>query len=55
MFLTISFLQVEKYIDGAGTDTALLLLGGPGTGKSSVMSRAVDDTLTRVRNKAIPG
>ncbi len=52
----INFLfQIKDYVDGKGRDVPLLLLGGPGTGKSSIMAKAVDNTLTAAIDRKIPG
>ena len=32
--------QIEDYVCGGGPDVALLLLGGAGSGKSSIMAQA---------------
>ncbi len=42
-------------MDGKGRDVPLLLLGGPGTGKSSIMAKAVDNTLNAAMERKIPG
>ena len=49
------FAQIKNYIDGKGPDVPLLLLGGPGTGKSSIMAKAVDSTLSAAIEHKIPG
>ncbi len=48
-------LQIKDYIYGSGPDVPLLLLGGPGTGKSSIMAKAVDTTITAAIDRRIPG
>lgn len=48
-------LQIKDYVDGRGQDVPLLLLGGAGSGKSSIMARAVDATLTAAIDRKIPG
>ncbi len=47
--------QIKSYVDGNGPDVPLLLLGEPGTGKSSIMAKAVDVTLTAAIDGKIPG
>ena len=37
------YLQLEEYIQTGGKDAPLLLLGEAGTGKSSVMAKAVHE------------
>ncbi len=54
MHLYVVF-QIKDYVDGKGRDVPLLLLGGPGTGKSSIMAKAVDNTLTAAIDRKIPG
>ena len=49
------WLQIKGYVDGRGRDVPLILLGGPGTGKSSIMARAVDATLTAAIDRKYPG
>ena len=49
------FFQVEDYIDGVGQDVPLLVLGGAGCGKSSVMAKIVDDTVNKAHHHKIPG
>ena len=49
------FLQVDNYIDGVGQDVPLLVLGGAGCGKSSVMAKIVDNTLHRAQHHKIRG
>ena len=42
-------------MDGIGNDVPLMLVGGAGTGKSSIMARVADETSTRARQGKIPG
>ena len=35
-------------------DVPLLILGGPGTGKSSIMARAADDIYTKALQQQLP-
>ncbi|XP_071785835.1 telomerase protein component 1-like [Asterias amurensis] len=47
--------QMKEHIIGIGVDVPLLLLGGPGTGKSSIMARVADVTVAKALTKEIPG
>ena len=47
--------QIEKYINGIGNDTPLMLVGAAGTGKSSIMAKIADDTVTKSFEGKIPG
>ena len=47
--------QIQNYITGIGNDVPLLLLGGPGSGKSSVMAKAADVAATAAMQGKIPG
>ena len=46
---------MKEHIIGIGVDVPLLLLGGPGTGKSSIMARVADVTVAKALTKEIPG
>ena len=48
-------MQIRDYVDGKGPDVPLILLGGPGSGKSSIMAKAVDNTLTAAMDQKIAG
>ncbi|CAH1783141.1 unnamed protein product, partial [Owenia fusiformis] len=47
--------KVDEHICGPGVDKPLLLIGGAGSGKSSVMSRLADVTSQKAASKQIPG
>ncbi|XP_022080358.1 telomerase protein component 1-like isoform X2 [Acanthaster planci] len=47
--------QIKDHVVGIGIDVPLLLLGGPGTGKSSIMARVADVTVSKALTKEIPG
>ncbi|CAH1785090.1 unnamed protein product [Owenia fusiformis] len=47
--------KVNNYICGPGIDKPLLLIGGAGTGKSSIMARLADTTYQKSVTKSIPG
>ncbi len=49
------FLQIKEHVIGIGIDVPFLLLGGPGTGKSSIMARVADVTVSKALLKEIPG
>ncbi len=44
-----------NYINGVGNDVPFLLLGGAGSGKSSIMAKIAHDAATRAAAGAIPG
>ena len=46
---------MEDYIKGVGNDVPFMLVGGAGTGKSSIMAKVADDTNTMAINGKIPG
>ena len=48
-------MQIRDYVDGKVPDVPLILLGGPGSGKSSIMAKAVDNTLTAAMDQKIAG
>ncbi|XP_064629063.1 TPR repeat-containing protein DDB_G0287407-like isoform X2 [Lineus longissimus] len=47
--------KISDYIDAPDTDVPMLILGGPGTGKSSIMAKVADDTVDRALKNRIPG
>ena len=47
--------QIQKHIDEVGNDKPFLLLGGAGSGKSSLMAKVADVTNERVLQGRIPG
>ena len=47
--------QIDAYIKGIGNDVPLMLIGGAGSGKSSLMAKAADTACTAAINKKIPG
>ncbi|XP_038068590.1 telomerase protein component 1-like isoform X1 [Patiria miniata] len=47
--------QIKEHVVGVGVEVPLLLLGGPGTGKSSIMARVSDVTVSKALTKEIPG
>ena len=42
-------------VDGKNSEVPMLILGGPGTGKSSIMAKMADETRKRAEKKEIPG
>ncbi|XP_033113072.1 telomerase protein component 1-like [Anneissia japonica] len=47
--------EIKQHIIGVGVDKPLLLLGGPGTGKSSIMARVAEVTVAKAMSMEIPG
>ncbi|XP_071785038.1 telomerase protein component 1-like isoform X1 [Asterias amurensis] len=47
--------QIKEHVIGIGIDVPFVLLGGPGTGKSSIMARVSDVTVSKALLKEIPG
>ena len=47
--------QIDEYICGPENTVPLVVVGGPGTGKSSIMAKLADDTVARTRHGDIPG
>nr|XP_006815135.1 PREDICTED: telomerase protein component 1-like [Saccoglossus kowalevskii] len=47
--------QIEDYITGVGIDKPLIILGGPGMGKSSITAKVADEAEARALKKQIPG
>ncbi|XP_074643679.1 TPR repeat-containing protein DDB_G0287407-like [Tubulanus polymorphus] len=47
--------QIEDYIVKGEKDVPLLLLGGAGSGKSSIMSKIVDTTMNKAKDRRLPG
>ena len=46
---------MEDFLTGVSTGVPLLLLGGPGSGKSSIMAKVSDIAVSRAANGQIPG
>ena len=46
---------MEDYVKSIGPDVALLILGQPGMGKSSVMAKVAHDIEEQARLNKIPG
>ena len=53
--IVVILTQIRDYVDGKGPDVPLILLGGPGSGKSSIMAKTVDNTLTAAIDQKIAG
>ena len=47
--------QIDCYICGDGCDVPLLLLGGAGSGKSSIMAKIADMAALKALENKIPG
>ncbi|XP_071485074.1 telomerase protein component 1-like [Diadema antillarum] len=47
--------KIQVYMTSEGSGNPLVISGGAGTGKSSIMARAADVTQTMALNKRIPG
>lgn len=47
--------QIKKYVEEVGSSKPLIVTGGAGTGKSSLMARVADVAQTMALNKKIPG
>ncbi|PIK46898.1 hypothetical protein BSL78_16245 [Apostichopus japonicus] len=47
--------QIKSYVEEAGSSKPLIVTGGAGTGKSSLMARVADVAQTMALNKKIPG
>ncbi|XP_033637129.1 telomerase protein component 1-like [Asterias rubens] len=47
--------KIEKYVVDIGQDCPLIITGGAGSGKSSIMARTADVAQTMAMNKQIPG
>ncbi|XP_022107201.1 telomerase protein component 1-like isoform X2 [Acanthaster planci] len=47
--------KMEEYVTDLGTGVPLLLLGGPGSGKSSIMARVADVAANKAGSGEIPG
>ena len=46
---------MDDYICGPGNNVPLLILGGAGIGKSSIMAKAADVYTTKAMEDQIPG
>ena len=46
---------MRDVVDGKEADVPMLILGGPGSGKSSIMAKMADETCQRANQKEIPG
>ncbi|XP_077982009.1 telomerase protein component 1-like [Glandiceps talaboti] len=47
--------KIADYVKGVAEDKAMVLLGGPGVGKSSIMARTADVACGKAVSKEIPG
>ncbi|XP_072024365.1 LOW QUALITY PROTEIN: TPR repeat-containing protein DDB_G0287407-like [Amphiura filiformis] len=47
--------QIKEHVVGIGVDAPLILLGGPGSGKSSIMARVADFATAKALTGEIPG
>ncbi|XP_077981357.1 telomerase protein component 1-like [Glandiceps talaboti] len=47
--------KISDHITGIAIDRALIILGGPGMGKSSIMAKVADEAVFRAAKKQIPG
>ncbi len=47
--------QIRLYIEDVGIDRPFMLLGGPGSGKSSLMAKVTDVASQRAMQNRIPG
>ena len=47
--------KIKHYIYDIGIDYPLVLLGGPGSGKSAIMARIGDEIATLATQNEIPG
>ena len=47
--------KIQFYISDVGIDYPLVLLGGPGSGKSAITARTADVAATMAAKKDIPG
>ncbi|CAH1244024.1 TEP1 [Branchiostoma lanceolatum] len=47
--------EIQDHIAGIAIEAPLVLVAGPGSGKSAVMARTANDTVTKALNNTIPG
>ena len=47
--------RINHYVSEIGVDYPLVVLGGPGSGKSAILARIADSTATLAVQKKIPG
>ena len=47
--------QMRSLVNGAEAEVPMLILGPPGSGKSSIMAKIVDETCMRASKREIPG
>ena len=47
--------RIKDYVLGVQTSAPLILLGGPGTGKSSIMARVAEVAVSKALTREIPG
>nr|XP_054748224.1 TPR repeat-containing protein DDB_G0287407-like isoform X1 [Lytechinus pictus] len=47
--------QIKDYVVTTSSNAPLLLLGGPGTGKSSIMAKVAEVSVTKATTREIPG
>ena len=55
IYYYITCLQIEDYVTKPSQDVPLMLVGGAGSGKSSIMARVADDMVLKAAQKQIPG
>ena len=46
---------MRSLVNGAEAEVPMLILGPPGSGKSSIMAKIVDETCMRASKREIPG
>ena len=47
--------KIKNYVTGVAEDKAVILLGGPGVGKSSIMTKTADEANTMALARTFPG
>lgn len=52
---TVILEQIKDYVVGMSSSAPVLLLGGPGTGKSSIMAKVAEVSVTKAATREIPG
>ncbi|XP_001198485.3 telomerase protein component 1 isoform X2 [Strongylocentrotus purpuratus] len=52
---TVILEQIKDYVVGMSSTAPVLLLGGPGTGKSSIMAKVAEVSVTKAATREIPG
>lgn len=53
-YIYTSLFQISTYISGDAKDVPLLVLGGPGSGKSSILAKVADITEQDAFEKKLP-